>query len=57
MIMISDFGKGFAPQPDVMATPYFGVGYHDWDRMVNAGENYSHAYAGGGLHEPFRSVS
>jgi opacity protein-like surface antigen len=43
------FGKGFAPQPDVMATPYFGVGYHDWDRMVNAGENYSHAYAGGGL--------
>ena len=43
------FGKGFAPQPDFMATPYFGVGYHEWDRMVNAGENYSHSYAGGGL--------
>jgi len=43
------FGKGFAPQPDFMATPYFGVGYHEWDRMVNAGENYSHGYAGGGL--------
>jgi hypothetical protein len=43
------FGKGFAPQPDFMATAYFGGGYHEWDRMVNAGENYSHGYAGGGL--------
>ncbi len=42
-------GKGFAPQPDIMATPYLGGGYHEWDRMVNAGENYSHFYAGGGL--------
>ena len=32
------FGKGFAPQPDFMATAYFGGGYHEWDRMVNAGE-------------------
>jgi hypothetical protein len=43
------FGKGFAPQPDLMATLYFGGGYHEWERMVNAGETYSHGYAGGGL--------
>lgn len=43
------FGKGFAPQPDFMAIPYFGGGYHEWDRKVNAGETYSHGYAGGGL--------
>ena len=42
-------GKGFAPQQSFMATPFIGIGYHDWDRRVNAGEDYSNAYAGGGL--------
>jgi hypothetical protein len=47
----SDFrlGKGFAFHRDFMATPFFGVGYHQWDREINAGEDYSHSYAGGGL--------
>jgi hypothetical protein len=42
-------GKGFTLQPSFMATPFLGGGFHEWDRMVNAGEDYSHGYAGGGL--------
>ena len=42
-------GKGFALQQAFMATPFLGIGYHEWDRKVNAGEDYSHGYAGGGL--------
>jgi hypothetical protein len=30
-------------------TPYFGIGYYDWQRAVNTGEEYSHGYAGVGL--------
>jgi hypothetical protein len=30
-------------------TPYFGIGYHDWQRAVNTGEEYWHSYAGFGL--------
>lgn len=50
---ITDFdfrsGKGFAIQPNVMLTPFLGAGWHDWDRRVNLGENYTNGYAGGGL--------
>jgi hypothetical protein len=42
-------GKGFNIQPNLMATPYIGTGYHDWERKVNAGEEYSNGYVGGGL--------
>jgi hypothetical protein len=42
-------GKGFSLHPNVMATPFFGIGYHQWDREINAGEDYSQGYAGGGL--------
>lgn len=43
------FGKGFQLHPSVMVTPYLGVGFQDWERKVNAGEEYSHGYVGGGL--------
>jgi hypothetical protein len=50
---VTDFdfrlGKGFELQRNVMLTPYFGVGSHAWDRGVNAGEEYSHGYYGGGV--------
>jgi hypothetical protein len=50
---VNDFdvriGKGFEIQPNFQLTPYFGVGYHDWQRAVNTGEEYSHAYVGAGL--------
>jgi hypothetical protein len=42
-------GKGFNLQPNFMVTPYLGVGYHDWERRVNGGEEYSNGYVGGGL--------
>jgi hypothetical protein len=42
-------GKGLALGPNVMMTPFFGMGYQDWNRAVNAGEDYTHAYYGGGL--------
>jgi hypothetical protein len=42
-------GKGFNIQSNFMATPYIGAGYHDWQRKVNGGEEYSNGYVGGGL--------
>ena len=42
-------GKALEFDLNLMMTPFFGMGYHVWDRLVNAGEDYSHAYAGGGL--------
>jgi hypothetical protein len=42
-------GKGFALRRDFMVTPFFGLGFHDWDRGVNEGEDYSHGYYGVGL--------
>ncbi len=42
-------GKGFELQQNFMATPYFGGGYHDWQRGGNGGEEYSHGYLGAGL--------
>jgi opacity protein-like surface antigen len=50
---VNDFdfrlGKGFEVQPNLMVTPYLGVGYHDWQRKVNDGEEYSNGYVGGGM--------
>lgn len=46
-------GKGFELRPEIMATPYLGVGYHYWYReLPGAGgykEDYTHAYVGSGL--------
>ena len=42
-------GKGFELRRDAMLTPFFGIGWHDWDRKVNAGEDYSNGYYGAGL--------
>jgi hypothetical protein len=42
-------GKGFDVRSNLMVTPYLGVGYHDWNRKVNGGEEYSNGYVGGGL--------
>jgi hypothetical protein len=42
-------GKGFALGSDIMLTPFFGIGYQDWNRAVNAGEDYTHEYYGAGL--------
>jgi hypothetical protein len=42
-------GKGFALGPNAMITPFFGIGYQDWDRAVNAGEDYTHGYYGAGV--------
>jgi hypothetical protein len=51
--IVNDFdvrlGKGFAVRRDVMLTPFFGVGHHEWDRKVNAGEDYTNGYYGAGL--------
>jgi hypothetical protein len=50
---INDFdfrlGKGFAVNRDFMITPFFGIGHHEWDRKVNAGEDYKNGYYGAGL--------
>jgi len=48
-------GKGFDVGQNWMFTPYFGAGYHVWDRNVTEGmpggyfEKYEHGYTGGGL--------
>jgi len=46
-------GKGFSVAPNVMLTPYFGIGSNAWNRLlIGAGgynELYSHDYAGAGL--------
>jgi hypothetical protein len=51
--VVNDFdfrlGKGFELQPNLMLTPYLGAGYHNWQRKVNGGEEYSNGYVGGGL--------
>ena len=51
--IVNDFdfrlGKGFELQRNLMATPYFGIGFHDWQRGGNGGEEYSHGYYGAGL--------
>ncbi len=47
----SDFrlGKGFAVRPDVMLTPFLGMGTNSWDRHVDQGERYADDYFGAGL--------
>jgi opacity protein-like surface antigen len=59
--VVNDFdfrlGKGFEPQPNLMLTPYVGAGYHNWQRMVNGGEEYSNGYVGGGLLAQWSPVS
>jgi hypothetical protein len=51
--VVNDFdfrlGKGFEIQPNLMLTPYIGAGYHNWQRKVNGGEEYSNGYVGGGF--------
>jgi hypothetical protein len=42
-------GKGYEIGRDLQVTPYFGIGYHDWQRGANTGEEYWHGYAGAGL--------
>jgi opacity protein-like surface antigen len=46
-------GKGFEVGQNWMFTPYFGAGYHVWDRNLPGAsgyhEKYDHSYAGGGL--------
>lgn len=46
-------GKGFDVGQNWMLTPYFGAGYHVWDRNITGAagyhEKYEHGYAGGGL--------
>lgn len=43
------YGKGFILQDNVMLTPYLEIGHHEWDRGVNAGENYTNKYYGAGV--------
>lgn len=43
------FGHGFQLGRNFMLTPYFGVGYHEWERDVGFLETYSHGYYGAGL--------
>ena len=49
-------GKGFQLQQNFMVTPYLGLGWHEWDRGVNAGETYSHSYVGAGLLVQFSPI-
>lgn len=46
-------GKGFGVSPNVMLTPYFGIGTNSWTRLLTGPsgyqEIYGHDYAGGGL--------
>ncbi len=42
-------GKGFAVRPDVMLTPFLGMGTNSWDRHVDQGERYADDYFGAGL--------
>jgi len=46
-------GKGFDVGQNLMFTPYFGAGYHVWDRNITGPggyhEQYEHGYTGGGL--------
>lgn len=55
MVMDLDFrvGKGFALNPNLMLTPYLGLGSNLWVRRLTGpsgyNEDYSHDYAGGGL--------
>ncbi len=42
-------GKGVALREQFMLTPYFELGYHQWDRGVNYGETYLHYYYGAGV--------
>ena len=47
------YGKGFMPTEEYMdefvLTPYLELGRHEWDRMVNLGETYTHNYYGIGV--------
>ena len=42
-------GKGFSLAPNVMLTPYFGIGTNYWLRRGRYSETYTNDYAGGGL--------
>ena len=46
-VVINDDEAGMYDQ--VMAVPYFELGYHRWDRGVNYGETYTHEYFGIGI--------
>jgi hypothetical protein len=51
-----DGANGFG-SANFMIIPFFGIGYHEWDRKVNTGENYSNGYYGAGLllqYSPFQ---
>ena len=50
-IFDTDFrlGKGFGLAPNVMLTPYFGIGTNYWLRRGQYSETYTNDYAGGGL--------
>ncbi len=43
------FGKGYEISNNIMLTPYLEIGRHEWDRGVNAGENYKNEYLGIGV--------
>ena len=43
------YGKGFGISANAMLTPYFEIGYHEWDRSINTGEDYTGRYYGLGL--------
>jgi opacity protein-like surface antigen len=51
------FGKGFELSRSFMATPYLGVGYHDWQRNVGYQEEYTNGYVGAGLMLQWSPVS
>jgi hypothetical protein len=52
------YGKGFDLSANLMLTPYAEFGQHVWNRGVNYGEIYTHAYYGlGGLFQYSSSSS
>lgn len=52
-------GKGFesGKTANYLLTPYLELGRHEWERGVNAGENYYHNYYGAGLLWQFSSAN
>ncbi len=54
------YGKGFVTSTNTMLTPYFELGHHEWNRSVNAGEDYTNRYYGVGLlaqYTPIRKLT
>jgi len=50
-------GKGFAINNNLMITPFLGLGYSEWFRKVNLGEDYSYGYYGAGLLLQYSPIS